>query len=94
MAARSGPTMTTTRYPEADTQDTLWPEDRIETLLPAGCFDAEPAGARYARLLRADAPGKGSGADSPTKAWAEHAYTLRELAASRPAHCGRESGNR
>ena len=58
--------MTTTRYPEADTQDTLWPEDRIETLLTAGCFDAEPAGERYARLLGADAPGKGSGADSPT----------------------------
>ena len=103
------------------------------TLLPPGCFDAEPAGERYTRLLLADAPGKGSGADSPTvqlwlgcrcagwaepptgeefhaairaaeasrrqvavldawanlatwtealQAWAEHAYTLRELAAA------------
>lgn len=125
--------MTTTRYPEADTYDTLWPEDRIETLLPPGCFDAEPAGERYTELLRADVPGRGSGADSPTvqlwlgcrcagwaapptgeefhaafraaepsrrqvaildawanqaawtealQAWAEHAYTLRELAAA------------
>ena len=125
--------MTTTRYPEDDTQDTLWPEDRTETLLPAECFDAEPAGERYTRLLRADAPGEGSGAASPTiqlwlgcrcagwtepptgrefraairaaepsrrhiaildawanqaawtealQAWAEHAYSLRELAAA------------
>ena len=129
----SGPTMTTTRYPEADALDTLWPEHRIETLLPARCFDAEPAGEQYMRLLRSDAPGEGSGADSPTiqlwlgcrcagwvepptgeefhaairagepsrrqiaildawanqaawtealQAWAEHAYTLRELAAA------------
>lgn len=61
-----GPTMTTTRYPEAGAHDTLWPEDRIETLLPAGCFDAEPAGEPYTQLLLGDAPGKGSGADSPT----------------------------
>ena len=49
--------MTTTRYREADAHDMLWPEDRIETLLPARCFDAEPAGERYMRLLRSDAPG-------------------------------------
>ena len=61
----SGPTMAT-RYPGTDTQDTLWPEDRIETLLSANCFDAEPAGERYTRLLRAHAPGTGTGADSPT----------------------------
>lgn len=123
----------TTQYPDAGMQDALWPEDRIETLLPANCFDAESAGERYTRLLRADAPGTGSGADSPTvqlwlgcrcagwaepptgeefhaairaaepsrrqiaildawanqatwtevlQAWAEHAYTLRELAAA------------
>lgn len=46
--------MMATRYREADTHDTLWPEDRIETLLPSGCFDAEPAGERYTRLLRAE----------------------------------------
>ena len=56
----------TTQYPDAGMQDALWPEDRIETLLPANCFDAESAGERYTRLLRADAPGTGSGADSPT----------------------------
>ena len=125
--------MTTTRCFEADARDTLWPEDRTEMLLPAGCFDAEPAGERYTRLLRPDAPGEGSGAASPTiqlwlgcrcagwvepptaeefraairaaepsrrqiaildawanqaawtealQAWAEHAYTLSELAAA------------
>ena len=58
--------MTTTQYPDAGMQDALWPEDRIETLLPPNCFDADPAAERYTELLRGDAPGQGSGADSPT----------------------------
>ena len=111
----------------------LWPEDREETLLPAECFNEEPAGERFTKLLRLNEPTTASGPDSPTialwlgcrcagwprtptsrefyeavrakrptsrqrvildawanqadwtevlRAWAEHAYTMRELVAA------------
>lgn len=42
----------------ADQEDgeALWPEDRQETLLPAESFGDEPAGERFARLLRLNEP--------------------------------------
>ena len=122
--------MQTTASCDSDRYAALWPEDRIETLLPACCFGAEPAGESVQALLRADVAGEGTGGDSPTlqlwlgcrcagwreppsgaefhaalhgpapsrrqiaildawanqadwtdalQAWAEHAYTLRDL---------------
>ena len=116
-----------------DQEAGLWPEDREETLLPAENFGDQPAGERFATLLRLNEPTTASGPDSPTialwlgcrcagwprtptgrefyeavrakrptsrqraildawanqadwtevlQAWAEHAYTMRELVAA------------
>lgn len=121
------------RAPHRDLEAGLWPEDRQETLLPAECFDDEPAADRFTKLLRLNEPTTASGPDSPTvalwlgcrcagwprtptgtefyeavrakrptsrqraildawanqadwtevlQAWAEHAYTMRELVAA------------
>ena len=49
-----------------DQEAGLWPEDREETLLPAENFGDQPAGERFATLLRLNEPTTASGPDSPT----------------------------